>query len=251
MKKFLQAIALKPSQLNALSSMMGWIFAIAWLVGTPLLLLKVFSLPEDSLQKEHVKMLFVHVPCAMFSLSLYSLQAVGAIFYLVWPLKHVIKLVVSTHLVTMFLVMQTLISGSLWGYPTWGTLWAWDARLTSELILFLMLLLQYFILNSPIKDKNKAYRYYCIVLVIGWVDIPIVHYSVQWWNTLHQGYSLSLTGGVSTISPVYLSPLLACMLNQVFWIIAVVSYKFKALMQDEKKSLTNKKYLKFSREKLI
>ena len=228
MKKILQSIALKPSQIQTLSSMMGFIFAASWIIGTPVLLYKVFSLPYDSLQKEHVRMLFVHVPCAMFSLSLYTLQTVGAIFYIIWPLKHVIKIVISTHVVTMFLVAQTLISGSLWGYPTWGTLWAWDARLTSELILFLMLCLQLMILKAPIRDKNKVYRFYSVVLIIGWIDIPIVHYSVQWWNTLHQGYTLSLTG-YSTISPVYLTPLLACMLNQIFWITAVVSYRFKAI----------------------
>lgn len=246
MSKLLQAIALKPSQLHKLSSMSSFIFTMAWLIGTPLLFHKVYQLPFDTLQKEHVRMLFIHVPCALLSLSLYSAQALGALFYLIWPIKHIIKLVIATHTVTTFLVLQTLISGSLWGYPTWGTWWAWDARLTSELVLFFMLILQYFILYSPLRDKQKVIRFYCVTLVIGWIDIPIVHYSVQWWNTLHQGYSLSWLSQ-SSIDTIYLYPLFACLLNQFFWSLAVISYQFQRqssqnsiLIQGKKVSFGNK-----------
>lgn len=226
MKKILQKIIFTPQQWSRLAKEASVIFSFAWLMSSPFLAYKVFSLPYDYLQQEHVRMLFVHVPCALLSLTCYSAQAIGAFIYLIWPIKPLMRLVLSAHLPTLFLVFQTLVSGSLWGYPTWGTWWAWDARLTSELVLFVMMLFQLAILNSPLKDKKKITRYYALCLVIGWLDIPIVHFSVQWWNTLHQGYSLSWTSA-SSIDPVYYYPLIACIVNQIFWLVAIVAKRYK------------------------
>lgn len=230
MKRILQKIALTPQAWEKLMEQLSFIFMMAWLIVTPYLAVKIYQLPFDSLQQEHVRMLFIHVPCAILSMACYTFMAGCAFIYLIWPIKPLMKIVLSLHRPTCFLVLQTLISGSLWGYPTWGTYWAWDARLTSELVLFMMLIIQRCVLQAPVRDRKKVIRFFCLCLLIGWIDIPIVHYSVSWWNTLHQGYSLSWTSG-SSIDPVYLYPLLACLLNQIFWVIAVSSYLYKEQTQ--------------------
>ena len=240
MKKILRMIALTPRGWQKLMSQFSFIFMMAWLITTPYLCIKVFHLPFDSLQQEHVRMLFIHVPCALLSMLCYSTMAIGALTYLIWPIKPLMNLVLALHIPTCFLVAQTLISGSLWGYPTWGTYWAWDARLTSELVLFMMLMIQRALIQAPIRDRKKVLRFLCVSLIIGWIDIPIVHYSVTWWNTLHQGYSLSWTSG-SSIDSVYLFPLIACIVNQLFWIIAVSSYFFNT---QKEFSFLRKEYLK-------
>jgi heme exporter protein C len=223
----IQRLAISPHEQKNYSFFLAKYAAIIWLISIPPLLLKISSLPEDLYQKEHVKMLFLHVPSSFLSLFFYTAQAIGAVFFLIWPIKPLKSLVLSTHQVTIFFVLQSLISGSLWGYPTWGTWWAWDARMTSQLVLFTLLILQYIVLKAPVYDKKKVFRFYCVLLIIGFIDIPIVHYSVTWWNTLHQGYSLSLTEGVK-IDLVYLYPLIASMTHQFIWGIALVFYSFSS-----------------------
>lgn len=224
---FLQRLALSPQRLKRYSFLCALWSSFFWLVGSFFLLRIIFSLPDDCYQKEHVKMLFLHVPVSFLSLALYTAQAIGALLFLIWPLKPLKQLIVSTHFVTLFFVLHSLISGSLWGYPTWGTWWAWDARMTSQLVLCAVLCLQAIILRAPVGDKHKVFSFYCLLLLVGWVDIPIVHYSVTWWNTLHQGYSLSLSEGIK-IDSLYLYPLLWSIALQSLWALAMVCYSFSA-----------------------
>jgi len=146
--------------------------------------------PIDYQQQEAVRMMYVHVPCAILSLAIYTIIAMASIIYLIWKIKlaDIVAKVSASFGVAMTVV--ALISGSLWGKPMWGTWWVWDARLTSELIL-LFLYFGYIGLRSAIADQHIASKVCAILAVVGVVDIPIIHFSVEWWHTLHQGASIS------------------------------------------------------------
>lgn len=154
------------------------------------LLAGLFVAPIDYQQQEAVRMMYVHVPCAILSLVIYTIIAASSIVYLIWKLKlaDIIAKVSAPFGAT--LTALALISGSLWGKPMWGTWWVWDARLTSELIL-LFLYFGYISLRSAIHDQHVAAKVSAILAVVGVIDIPIIHFSVEWWHTLHQGASIS------------------------------------------------------------
>jgi heme exporter protein C len=145
-----------------------------------------FSAPQDYQQGATVQIMFIHVPSSWIAMMCYSVMSVSALGSLVWrhPLADVsIRAAAPIGAAFTFLA---LLTGSLWGKPMWGTWWVWDARLTSELIL-LFLYLGVIALHSAIDDKRTAARAVAILALVGVINIPIIHYSVEWWNTLHQG----------------------------------------------------------------
>ena len=152
-----------------------------------------------------VTIMFIHVPAAIVAEGTYALIAVLSLFSLVWrhPLSDVAARAAAP-LGALFTALG-LVTGSLWGRPMWGTYWVWDARLTSFLLL-LFLYLGYMALWNAIEDEIRAARACAILALIGAVNLPIIVYSVEWWNTLHQGESIFRAGG-STLAPVYLLPL--------------------------------------------
>jgi len=163
--------------------------------------------PADALQGDGFRIIYIHVPCAFLSLGIYAVMAMAAITSLVWRLKlGALILRHSVPLGTMFTLLA-LITGSLWGKPMWGTFWIWDARLTSELIL-LFLYLGILLFQSALVDKPSGERAVAILVLVGFIDIPIIHYSVYWWNTLHQGATLTLFSPPTIATPM-LAPLLA------------------------------------------
>jgi heme exporter protein C len=145
-----------------------------------------FTAPEDYQQGETVLIMFIHVPAAWLAMMCYSVMSLSALGTLVWrhPLADV-SLRAAAPIGAAFTLLA-LVTGSLWGKPMWGTWWVWDARLTSELIL-LFLYLGIIALHNAIDDKRTAARATAILAIVGVVNIPIIHYSVEWWNTLHQG----------------------------------------------------------------
>ena len=148
--------------------------------------------PTDFQQGEGYRIIFVHVPAAWFSMFLYLLMAMYAALGLILnaKLSHMMaKAIAPTG--AMFTV-AALVTGAFWGKPMWGAWWVWDARLTSELIL-LFLYIGYFSLQSAIDDKNRADKASAILAIVGAINVPIIYFSVKWWNTLHQGSSISLT----------------------------------------------------------
>ena len=147
------------------------------------------SLP-DYLQGETVRIMYVHVPCAWFSLMIYSVIALCAVFAIVF--KHTLAYIISRACAPIgaCFTIATLLTGSIWGKPTWGTWWVWDARLTSELIL-LFIYIGLMIIHNSYDDKSKSDRYASILALIGVVNLPIIKWSVDWWNTLHQPASIS------------------------------------------------------------
>lgn len=162
--------------------------------------------PVDYQQGNAYRILFLHVPSAILSLFIYTTMAVSAFLFLVWKIK-VADMVaeVSAPIGALFTAL-TLITGALWGRPTWGTFWIWDARLTSELIL-LFIYFGIMALRSAVPDQRASSKITSIMILIGAVNIPIIHYSVDWWHTLHQGATI-LKLGKPSISIAMLVPLL-------------------------------------------
>ncbi len=166
----------------------------------------LFASPPDYQQKETVRIMYIHVPTAWLSMGIFFMIGFLSIFFLVR--KHQIAYLIAQSAAPIGAVLSLicLITGSLWGRPTWGTYWIWDARLTSMLLLF-FLYLGYIILNTVIDDTHKAGKISSIFALVGLIDIPIIKFSVEWWNTLHQGASVIRAGG-SAIHASMLKPLL-------------------------------------------
>jgi heme exporter protein C len=165
-----------------------------------------FRAPPDDLQGETARIMYVHVPAAWLSLACYTLIALSSAGLLIWrhPLADVSAKAAAPIGATFTLL--ALVTGSLWGRPTWGTYWVWDARLTSVLILF-FLYLGLIALRNAIEEPGRAGRAAAILSLIGAVNIPIIKFSVNWWNTLHQPASVFRVDG-PTIHPSLLIPLL-------------------------------------------
>lgn len=164
-----------------------------------------FLAPPDYQQGQSVRIMYVHVPAAWMSLFVYVFMAVNAGIGLIWRIKLSEIVASASAPVGAAFTFLALVTGSLWGKPMWGTYWDWDARMTSELIL-LFLYLGFIALQASIEDPRAASKASAILALAGLVNVPIIHYSVQWWNTLHQGQSLSFTK--SAIDPSMLTPLI-------------------------------------------
>ena len=142
--------------------------------------------PPDYQQGESYRIIFIHVPSAWLSLFIYVVMAGASAIALVWRIKLAEVVAIESAPIGASFTFLALVTGSLWGKPMWGTYWVWDARLTSELIL-LFLYLGVIGLNAAIEDRRTASRACGLFAIVGVVNIPIIHYSVEWWNTLHQG----------------------------------------------------------------
>ena len=144
--------------------------------------------PADYQQGESYRIIYIHVPAAIWSMGIYSAMAVAAFTGLVWQMKMADLAAAAMAPIGATFTFIALITGSAWGKPMWGTWWIWDARLTSELVL-LFLYMGVIALYSAFDDRRLAGRAASILILVGVVNIPIIHFSVQWWNTLHQGSS--------------------------------------------------------------
>ena len=196
-----------------------------------------FHVPPDYQQGMTVTIMFVHVPAAIVAESAYGLIAIASLFSLVW--RHPLADTAARAAAPLGAVFTALglITGSLWGRPMWGAYWVWDARLTSFLLLF-FLYLGYIALWNAIEDEARAARAAAILALVGAVNLPIIKFSVDWWNTLHQGESI-LSG---QIAPIFLWPLLTMALGYMLlfaalWMVRVrtgiVDRRAKSLMQRE------------------
>jgi heme exporter protein C len=189
---------------------------LPWCAATTVLLLGIgltqsWLAPDDYQQGATVKIMFIHVPNAWLSMFVWSVMSVAALGTLVWrhPLADVTAKA-ATPLGAAFTFLA-LVTGSLWGRPMWGTYWEWDARLTSVLILFLMYL-GLMALWRAVEDPSRAARAAAILTLVGAINIPIIKFSVDWWNTLHQGASVLRMGG-PTLDRAFLWPLLVMALG--------------------------------------
>ena len=194
-----------------------------------------FNVPPDYQQGMTVLIMFIHVPAASVAMSAYGAIAVCSFLSLVW--RHPLSDTAARAAAPLGAIFTALglITGALWGKPMWGTYWVWDARLTSFLLL-LFLYLGYMALWSAIEDETKAARAAAVLALVGAVNIPIIKFSVDWWNTLHQGESI-MSGN---LAPVFLWPLLTMMAGYMLlfvtlWLIriqtAIVERRARSLMQ--------------------
>lgn len=185
----------------------------------------LFLSPPDHQQGEGFRIIYVHVPCAFLSLGIYTFIFFASCAYLIWHLKIADLLAFSAAPLGAIFTVLALMTGALWGKPMWGTFWVWDARLTSELIL-LFLYLGYLGLRSAMQAHPWGSKACALIGVVGMINVPIVHYSVQWWNTLHQGPTLSKFE-MPSIAPSMLYPLLAMIFGFTFLTVAYVLYAAK------------------------
>jgi len=192
--------------LNLVDAIVPWLAALTLILLGIGLYLSFFVAPPDYQQGETVRIMFVHVPAAWLAMFGYLLIAVAALGTLIWrhPLADVAAKTAAPIGATFCFI--ALVTGSLWGKPMWGTYWVWDARLTSMLVLFL-LYLGLIALWQAIEEPGRAGRAAAILALVGVVNIPIIKFSVDWWNTLHQPASIVRLGG-PTIDPSMLWPLL-------------------------------------------
>ncbi len=194
-----------------------------------------FSVPPDYQQGTTVRLMFIHVPADILAELVYCAMAVCSVLSLVW--RHPLSDTAARAAAPLGAIFTALaiVTGALWGRPMWGTYWAWDPRLTSFLLL-LFLYFGYMALWNAIEDETRAARAAAILALVGLADIPIIKFSVDWWNTLHQGESI-MSG---KIAPVYLAPLFIMMLAYVLlfltlWMVrirtAILERRATALMQ--------------------
>jgi heme exporter protein C len=195
-----------PSRFLALvDRVLPWL-AAATLVAFAIGIGQAYLAPDDYQQGATVKIMFIHVPAAWLGIFAWALMSVAGLGTLVWrhPLADVAAKTAAP--IGAAFTLMCLVTGSLWGRPMWGTYWVWDARLTSVLVLFLMYL-GVMALWRTIEDPTRAARVVAVLTLVGAINIPIIKFSVDWWNTLHQPASVLRLGG-STIHPTILIPLI-------------------------------------------
>ena len=188
------------------AAILPWSSGLAVVLIAAGLYLGLFVAPADYRQGESVRIMFVHVPSAWMALSVYTFMAAASAVGLVWkhPLADLAAKAAAP--VGASFTVIALVTGALWGEPMWGTWWVWDARLTSVLIL-LFLYLGYMALWQALDDPARAAKAAAILALVGFVNVPIIHFSVEWWSTLHQPASVFRVGG-PTIHGSMLVPLL-------------------------------------------
>ena len=206
----------------------GILVPLCWMVAAGFaaagLYMGFFVAPTDATQGEVYRIIFIHVPAAWMSMLLYLVMAFWAAVG--WAFRArlasmVARAIAPTGAIFTFLALWT---GALWGRPTWGTYWVWDARLTSVLVMFLIYV-AYIALRASLDDETRAARAGAILALVGAINLPVVKFSVDWWNTLHQGAAVFRAEGPS-LAPVYLWPLLIMALAYMaafgsLWLVAI------------------------------
>ena len=207
-----------------LTAWFGWSGAVLTLAA---LGVGLFASPRDYIQGESVRIMYVHVPAAWLGMAGWAGIAAASAMQLVW--RHPLAAVAARALAVPGAVFTAicLVTGSLWGRPTWGTYWEWDGRMTSMLVL-LFLYAGYIALGEADRERGGEGRVTAIFGLVGAVNLPIIHYSVLWWNTLHQGESISFVRGTSTIDAAMLWPLLASALGFSLLFAAIVLMRMRA-----------------------
>ena len=182
--------------------------------------------PPDYQQGDGFRIVYVHAPAAWLSMLVYATMAITAAVGLVWRIKLAHAVAAASAPIGASFTALALATGSIWGKPMWGTWWVWDARLTSELLL-LFLYAGVMALRSSIDDRDRADRAAAVLAIVGVVNLPIIHYSVYWWNTLHQGSTLTKIGKPSMAGDM-LWPLLAMLLGFTLYYAAVLCVRLRA-----------------------
>ena len=192
--------------------------------------------PPDYLQSESVRIMYVHVPSAWIGLATFTCLALSYILSFIFNFKNLILITKSIAPIGLIFTCIAIVTGSIWGQPTWGTFWAWDARITSMLVLalFYVILIS---LHKFIDEEEKVNKISSIVASVGLINIPIIKYSVEWWSTLHQPASIKIVG-TSTIHSSMLMPLLLMFFVLILYCALIFLMKYKTeIIRIKKKNL--------------
>jgi heme exporter protein C len=195
--------------------------------------LGLFVAPTDAQQGDAYRIIFIHVPAAWMSMFVYGVMALWCAVSLVLNARLSAMMAQALAPTGALFTAIALWTGALWGRPAWGTYWAWDARMTSELIL-LFLYLGYMALRHAIDDPRRADRASAVLALVGAVDLPIIYFSVRWWNTLHQGASVSLTAAPK-MAAIMLTAMLVMALAAWFYTIAVTLTRVRAIILERER----------------
>jgi heme exporter protein C len=208
----------------------AWSSAILFVIG---LYIGFFVAPPDAVQSEAYRIMFIHVPASILSMFIYLVMAVYAALGLVFNTRLSSMMATALAPTGALFAFLSLWTGSMWGKPMWGAWWVWDARLTSELIL-LFLYLGFIALHASIDDPRRADRAAALLAIVGSVNVPIIYFSVKWWNTLHQGSTIKFTGTSMQIA------MQQAMWTMVFacWLyaIAVVLLRVRSIILERERS---------------
>ncbi len=212
------------------NALLPWCAGLTGVLIAAGLYLAFFVAPPDYQQGESVRIMYVHVPSAWMALFVYTNIALASAVALIWrhPLADLAAKASSP--VGAAFTFLALVTGALWGKPMWGTWWVWDARLTSVLVLFFLYLGHMAIMNA-FEDPLRGFRAAAVLALIGFVNVPIIHFSVEWWSTLHQPSSVLRMGG-PTIHPSMLWPLLVMALGFKFYYVTLLLLRVKSELLD-------------------
>tara|TARA_B100000470_G_scaffold215964_1_gene198747 strand:- start:202 stop:912 length:711 start_codon:yes stop_codon:yes gene_type:complete len=189
------------------------------------LIYALFISPEDYIQGDSVRIMYVHVPSSFIALGCFAIMGTASILSLIFKIKFMPLIAKSLAPIGIIFTLISIVTGSLWGKPTWGIWWVWDARLTSMLILFCFYLAYIFVWKF-MRNFEQANKISSIIGVIGLINLPIIKYSVDWWNTLHQPSSITLTSA-PTIHHTMLVPLLIMFIGMIVYSLIIFLMKYK------------------------
>ena len=195
----------------------------------------IFS-PEDYIQSHSVRIMYVHVPSAWIGLASFTVIALLSILSFIFKIKNLNLITKSIAPIGLLFTCLAIITGSIWGQPTWGTWWAWDARITSMLVLSIFYVL-FILAHKIIEKEDKAIKFSNVIAVIGLINIPVIRYSVDWWNTLHQPSSIKIDG-TSSIHPSMMLPLMLMLLVLLLYCALILLMKYKTeIIRIKKKNI--------------
>ena len=223
-----------PARFYALAGrLIPWFGSAALVLAALGLYVGFFVAPSDAQQGEAYRIIYVHVPAAWMSMFVYLVMALWAGVGLVFNARLASILALALAPTGALMTFLALWTGALWGQPTWGTWWVWDARLTSELVL-LFLYIGFMALHGAIDDPRRADRAAGLLALVGVVNLPIIYFSVQWWNTLHQGASVTLNKAPSMAAPMLLGMLLMALAAWAYCIAMGLSRARVLLLERER-----------------
>ncbi len=220
-----------------------WLWGAFAILATVGIYQALWVVPPDYQQGDSYRILFIHVPAAWQAMMTYITMAILAFITLVWRIRIAEIMAMVSAPIGAALTLICLATGALWGKPTWGTYWAWDARLTSMLVL-LFIYLGIMGLYAAFEDRRKGARVASVLILVGLVNIPIIHFSVEWWTTLHQGATIRLFGE-STMDPSMLPPLIYMTIATKFLYAALLLMRARTELvdQDRRRSWTRQRLL--------
>ena len=228
---------INPSRIfNLIEKLINFINSIFFILLIIALTFALILSPPDYLQGDSVRIMYVHVPSAWIGLASFTSIAFLSILNFIFKIKNLTLITKSIAPLGLMFTCLAIVTGSLWGQPTWGTWWVWDARITSMVILSIFYIL-FILAHKLIEDEDKANKVSNIIAIIGLVNIPVIKYSVDWWNTLHQPSSIKLDG-TSSIHSSMLLPLMLMLLVLLLYCALILLMKYKTeIIRIKKKNI--------------